>query len=147
MTWGNTGNRRIFLGWMSNWEYANQVLTSPWRNATTTPRELALQQVGSEIYLTSQPVAKLQKLAQPAVTLKDLGGQQTLDLTPKLGNKFELKLKMKQLASFSLVLSNSKGEELTIGYDKAANQHFIDRSKSDNVSFNPEFKRKAPFPS
>ncbi|WP_311182251.1 glycoside hydrolase family 32 protein [Hymenobacter volaticus] len=29
VTYGNTGNRRIFQGWMSNWEYANQVPTSP----------------------------------------------------------------------------------------------------------------------
>jgi fructan beta-fructosidase len=142
VTWNNTGNRRIFLGWMSNWDYANQVPTSPWRNATTTPRELALRQVGSEIYLASQPVAELQKLLQPATTLKNVRVAQTLDLTPKLGkvsDKFELNLKTQQLANFSLVLSNSKGEELTIGFDKTANQYFIDRSKSGNVSFNPKF--------
>ena len=46
VTWGNTPGRHIFLSRMSNWEYANQVPTSPWRNAMTVPRELALQQVG-----------------------------------------------------------------------------------------------------
>ena len=142
VTWNNTGNRRIFLGWMSNWEYANQVPTSPWRNATTVPRELALRQVGAKIYLTSQPVKELSKLGQPAITLTDITVQKEYDLASKIkspGDKFQLKLSAKQLASFSLVLSNSKGEELVIGYDKKANQYFIDRSKAGQSSFSNKF--------
>jgi sucrose-6-phosphate hydrolase SacC (GH32 family) len=34
--------RRIFIGWMSNWEYAHNVPTDPWRSAMTLPRELSL---------------------------------------------------------------------------------------------------------
>ncbi len=142
VTWGNTPGRHIFLGWMSNWEYANQVPTSPWRNAMTVPRELALQQVGPEIYLTSQPAKEVDKLFPTPVSLTNLNVQKELDLSSKLkivGDKFELKLSAQQLASFSLVLSNAKGEELIIGYDKAANQYFIDRSKSGLVSFSPKF--------
>jgi sucrose-6-phosphate hydrolase SacC (GH32 family) len=36
-------NKRIFLGWMSNWDYAGKVPTDPWRSAMTLPRELSLQ--------------------------------------------------------------------------------------------------------
>ena len=36
-------NCRIFIGWMSNWEYAGEVPTDPWRSAMTLPRELSLQ--------------------------------------------------------------------------------------------------------
>ena len=36
-------SKRIFLGWMSNWEYANKVPTDPWRSAMTLPRELLLE--------------------------------------------------------------------------------------------------------
>ena len=35
-------DRRIFLGWMSNWEYAHTFPTQPWRGAMTLPRELSL---------------------------------------------------------------------------------------------------------
>ncbi|OUJ72329.1 glycoside hydrolase family 32 protein [Hymenobacter crusticola] len=142
VTWNNTGNRRIFLGWMSNWDYANQVPTSPWRNATTVPRELALRQVGQDIYLASQPVKELSKLAQPAVVLKDVAVNKEYDLASMIknpGDKFQLKLSAKQLASFSLVLSNSKGEELVIGYDKAKNQYFIDRTKAGQSGFSNKF--------
>src|SRR6476661_10743096 len=54
ITWSNTGNRKIFLGWMSNWLYANVVPTVRWRNAMTIPRELHLKQVGKEMFVTSQ---------------------------------------------------------------------------------------------
>ena len=46
ITWSNTGDRRIFLGWMSNWLYANLVPTVKWRNAMTIPRELKLVHAG-----------------------------------------------------------------------------------------------------
>ena len=36
-------NKRIFLGWMSNWDYAVKVPTDPWRSAMTVPRELSLK--------------------------------------------------------------------------------------------------------
>ena len=36
------GGRRLTVGWMNNWQYANDVPTSPWRSAMTLPREVAL---------------------------------------------------------------------------------------------------------
>jgi fructan beta-fructosidase len=35
ITWSNTSDRKIFLGWMSNWLYANIVPTEKWRGAMT----------------------------------------------------------------------------------------------------------------
>ena len=35
-------NQKIFIGWMSNWEYAHTFPTQPWRGAMTLPRELTL---------------------------------------------------------------------------------------------------------
>jgi sucrose-6-phosphate hydrolase SacC (GH32 family) len=35
-------NKKIFLGWMSNWDYAGKVPTEPWRSAMSIPRELSL---------------------------------------------------------------------------------------------------------
>ncbi len=29
----SSDGRRLWLGWMSNWQYANDVPTSPWRSA------------------------------------------------------------------------------------------------------------------
>ena len=128
---------------MSNWDYANQVPTSPWRNATTIPRELGLRQVGAEIYLTSQPVQELNKLARPAVVLKTLKAQAApLDLTGQLkfsGDKFSLKLSTPELRGFALVLGNAAGQELRLGYDATAKNYFVDRRKAGPSGFSSKF--------
>ena len=36
-------NKKIFLGWMSNWHYAGKVPTQPWRSSMTIPRGLSLR--------------------------------------------------------------------------------------------------------
>src|SRR5690606_17233709 len=41
VTWSNLPtdqNRTLFIGWMSNWLYANVVPTKAWRSAMTIPR-------------------------------------------------------------------------------------------------------------
>ncbi len=52
-------NRRIFLGWMCNWDYAPKLPSAIWRTSMTTPRELALQEVKGHLLLTTHPIAEL----------------------------------------------------------------------------------------
>jgi fructan beta-fructosidase len=149
VTWENTGARRLFLGWMSNWEYGNQVPTSPWRSAMTIPRELGLRQEGAEIYLTSQPAAEVSQLATAPTTLQNVAVKSAVDLTARLkttGAKRRLTLRTAQLAGFELVLGNAAGEELVVGYDAVAKQYFINRSKSGNVKFSPKFNGRSTAP-
>src|SRR5207247_4390683 len=54
--------RRLWVGWMSNWEYANDVPTSPWRSAMSLPRELALRGTPEGLRLIQQPARELSKL-------------------------------------------------------------------------------------
>lgn len=45
VTWSNApSNEKLFLGWMSNWQYANQVPTKAWRSHMTLPRQLFLNE-------------------------------------------------------------------------------------------------------
>jgi fructan beta-fructosidase len=53
---------------------------------------------------------------------------------------------MDQAADLSIVLSNEMGEEVVIGYDKGANQFFIDRSKSGKVDFHKDFAARHTAP-
>jgi fructan beta-fructosidase len=148
VTFANTGPRRIFLGWMSNWEYANQVPTSPWRSAMTIPRELGLRQQGAKMLLTMTPVRELSKLATTPTVLKNVAVKAPVDLTRLRvpSGKFRLDLKTNQLAGFELVLANTAGEELVLGFDQGQNQYFIDRSKAGQTSFNPKFAARHAAP-
>lgn len=149
ITWSNTGKRKIFLGWMSNWLYANVVPTATWRNAMTIPRELQLKHVGKEIFLTSQPVAELSAIQLKPIGIKNLIVNKTLDLTTKTGPlklPCKLDLSLQKGADFSIELFNDKDEKLIIGYDKKLNQYFIDRTASGKTDFQEDFAAKHTAP-
>ena len=149
VVWNNTGARKIFLGWMSNWIYANQVPTREWRNAMTIPRELKLQRVNEEILLTSLPVKEIGRLAAGPTILKDIGVEKTVDLTKKLkdsANHYMMTLHADEIKDFFMTFSNTKGEQLAIGYDKATNHYYIDRIQSGRTDFNVDFSKKYSSP-
>ena len=53
-------DRRVFLGWMSNWDYATKLPSPNWRGSMTAPRELQLIDVQGELHLSSLPISELQ---------------------------------------------------------------------------------------
>lgn len=149
ITWANTGDRKIFLGWMSNWLYAQVVPTEKWRSAMTVPRDLSLRQAGNMLYVASTPSKELNGLQHKTVSLKNVGAVKGVSLTQKLGTfslPCRLDLRLNKLDDFSLTFSNELGEEVVIGYDKQANQYFIDRTKSGKVDFHKEFAARHTAP-
>ena len=54
-----TDGRRIWMAWISNWQYANDEPTVIWRGAQSVPRELALRRLPDGIRLVQRPVAEL----------------------------------------------------------------------------------------
>ncbi|QJW90334.1 glycoside hydrolase family 32 protein [Spirosoma taeanense] len=148
VTFANTGDRTILMGWMSNWQYAEAVPTDPWRSANTVPRELGLKEVNRELYLTSTPVKELDALNDKTTSLNNVAVKGEYDLTAKTGSKSELfKLTLAAPANdFAIVLANEQGNELVIGYDKAANEYYIDRSKAGKTDFKKEFGKRHTAP-
>ena len=142
ITWSNTGDRKILLGWMSNWLYANLVPTQKWRNAMTIPRELKLKHVGNDIFVSSSPIAELSGIQSKPVTAQNVLVSKSLDITQVTGKvtiPCRLNLSIPELKDFSVVLSNVTGEEIIMGFDKAQNQYFIDRTRSGKIDFQKEF--------
>ena len=149
ITWSNTGSRKIFLGWMSNWEYANQVPTEKWRNAMTIPRDLRLKQSKQGIVIASAPVPELANINANTLVSKNVVVNKTLNLNAKVGklkSQYVLKLTIAQLKGYTIKLSNKKGEEVLIGYDDIKDQYFIDRTKSGRVDFQKDFSGRFTAP-
>lgn len=136
--------RRIWLGWMSNWEYAQDVPTAPWRNAMTIPRELSLRDTAQGLRLVQKPVRELQRLRGPRQTFK--GGSvdqanQWLSKKNIRGDSFEMKLVWEPGHSGQCGLRLLKGgeEETVLGFDEISKRVFVDRAHSGNVSFHKSF--------
>jgi fructan beta-fructosidase len=136
VTWSNTGNKRISIGWMSNWLYAQQVPTENWRSACTLARDLGLQEVNGEFYLTSNPVKGIPFSTGETIT------SLTKSKATKIAMPCKISLPISELHDFSIQLSNSLGELLIFGYDSSLNRYFIDRTLSGKSNFHPDFAAK-----
>ncbi|MEP6596432.1 MAG: glycoside hydrolase family 32 protein [Ginsengibacter sp.] len=145
VTWYNTGKRKIFLGWMTNWTYAQKVPTKTWRSAMTVPRELILKHVGNDVFLAAQPVEELGKITTGKKTFQNISVD---DLSKKI-NYISLPCRIDvSLISedFSMIIANDAGEEIMVGYDKKQNRYFIDRTKSGKIDFQKDFAGKHTAP-
>ena len=141
VTWANTGSKKIFIGWMSNWDYATVVPTINWRSANTVPRDLGIQKVADHYYVTSRPVEELSLLKTKTKLIENVEIGE-YDLGKNIGSfngTAMIKISSDQLASFSFTLSNTLGEKLIAGYDKTANEYFIDRANSGKTGFEEKF--------
>lgn len=149
VTWANipaSDGRRLFLGWMSNWNYANVVPTYAWRSAMTIPRELVLRKRGDQYLLLSRPAAELKALREEEYTFPSLRVGASVDLTDKIGFSptlseliLELEIPAGELSNFGIELSNNLGEAYRIGYDAANHQYYSDRTKAGTNDFSEKF--------
>lgn len=148
ITWSNTGNRKIFLGWMSNWQYANVVPTDPWRSATTVPRDLGIEKAGEKYLVTSRPAEELNVIDGKEIALdnSNAANDNAASKSGKLAGPARLHITSDTLKPFDITLSNASGEKVIIGYDKASNNYFIDRTNAGNVSFEKGFAKKHTAP-
>lgn len=150
VTWSDApAGRRLLLGWMSNWQYANQVPTGIWRNAMTVSRSLSLRKMGDSHHLFSEPVQELQALRAKTFEVPKTALTGPLDLTSQLGFsptlsevELEFALSTGATGSFGVELSNTKGESYRIGYNATSGQFFSDRMKAGDASFSADFAKQ-----
>jgi fructan beta-fructosidase len=138
VTWYNAPNqRRLFLGWMSNWQYAQSVPTQKWRSAMTLPRELSLQESSKGFRLQTKPVAETVTLRtrQNPVTVT-AGKAYPLSLA-ELTLQFDLSTAGNN--DLGIELRNKENESVRIGYDPTNNQFYINRTQLQNTGFSKDF--------
>lgn len=129
--------KRILLGWMSNWLYADKTPTNVWRSAMALPRELALVKTASSYYLNQSPISFLGDLTssglKPATSSRE-GAVYHTDLS-SAWITFDMSDKS------SVILSNAKGERVSINME--GKQLTVDRSQSGVTGFSSEFAGKS----
>ena len=147
VTWSNitTANGgKLFIGWMNNWLYANEVPTEEWRGAATIARELGLIRGANTYRLVSNPVGELEgyrgkKVADSTISIE---GETVLTTTKTISlSKTEINFEIPEVTNgtYTFTLSNDKGEQLKFGYDAEEKQFFVDRVKSGKTSFSEKF--------
>jgi fructan beta-fructosidase len=144
--------RRIWIGWMSNWRYAGQEPTKPWRTAQSFPRELRLKETPGGLRLAQSLVKELATLREgealqidtasiapdtDVLRGKDLSGD-TLELVATFEN-----VDAKQ---FGLKVRVGEKQETLVGYDAGRKELFVDKTRSGRIDFHKEFAARHAAP-
>lgn len=145
VTWNNAPDGRcIALGWMSNWQYANNVPTRQYRSANTLARDLTLYREGQELYLKSTPSSEVNKARGKKVSIpsfKVSEKHEMVNLFEEKQGAYEVEIVIQNTGASKIAfcLLNDKGEKVSMYYDLNRKQFVMDRSESGKVDFSKDF--------
>jgi len=133
--------RRLMIGWMNNWQYANHIPTSPWRSPMSLVRDVSLVSVNGQPRLVQRPAPEVSDASKPRpvqrVTLDGHapieGGAavQRVDVafTPGCSEEFGL-----------VVRGSADGRAGTrIGIRPGSGELIVDRTRSGDTGFHDAF--------
>jgi fructan beta-fructosidase len=131
VTWSNTGNRKLLLGWMNNWLYAGDVPCSPWRSAMTLPRELKLIEYEKKPILANTVVEEIDKIA---------GSWEKVEDKFKAGDAYQLKIQINLNQDSTITLKNDEGERFAFEINAESRKLIVIRkAATGKTDFNGAF--------
>lgn len=138
-------DKRVMLGWMNNWDYANTVPTSPWRSAMSLPREVGLTQTPAGPRLTQQAVKQVDKLGTKA-SYSDKKGRSIAPGTHPLPasasgdvQRIDLTFAPGTAVKSGITVLGDGTSSTVIGYDASTGEVYVDRGNSGATGFHPLF--------
>jgi levanase/levanbiose-producing levanase len=137
-------NRRIMIGWMNNWDYANSLPTSPWRSGMSLAREVELATVDGLPRLVQRPVLPLDS-GEPARVLQDVelhdSGVQLPDAMDGSAQLIEAEILpgTARTVAFRLLAASDGSAATVLSFDAVTSQLTLDRRNSGNTSFHEKF--------
>lgn len=142
--------RRIWLGWMNNWQYATLLPTAGWRGVFSLPREVTLTRTQAGIRLVQQPAAELQALRGPLWQWQAETLQPGRNLLQDLQlDTFELQAEVELgpgVSQFGLRVRVGNDQATTIAYDNGQQALSVDRSQSGQAGFKDGFAARHSAP-
>ena len=138
---------KFYMGWMSNWEYANKVPTETWRSAMTVAREIKLIRDADSYRLAFNPVDEIDAYKVVKYKKENIAVDGALALlnSDKIDfSRAAISFNISDIRkdSFTYKLFNKQGDELSFGYNGIDNTFFIDRNKSGKTGFSDTFSNK-----
>jgi len=147
VTWnGLPDSYRVAIGWMNNWNYGQQIPTSPWRGQYSIPRRFGLRTLEGAVRLVQAPVDDLPILYGKPFRVARSDDDVVGVSRPVVGNAFGDALHAwmdfvpRTAEQFGILLRvGANGEQTRVGYDMRTASLFIDRERSGQVGFNAGF--------
>jgi sucrose-6-phosphate hydrolase SacC (GH32 family) len=139
--------RRLWLGWMSNWEYANDVPTAPWRSAMSLPRALELRRTDNGLRLAQRPVKELEELREERFRKRNADPRELNEWMAEegiAGTMWELEIEVEvgeKDGNFGLKLLGGQEQETELRWDAKRKVLVLDRTESGRTDFHSRFSR------
>ncbi|PWD99821.1 glycoside hydrolase family 32 protein [Marinilabilia rubra] len=156
VTWSNIpeeDGRTLFIGWMSNWQYATVVPTEQWRSAMTLPRSLELVEgAGGKPVLKGEVVNTIENIAGDWQEKSDLpvaaaeAGTLEFSFEEDAAYQLSLEFDIQMDATATIDLYNEAGDSIFITLDKNRELVVFDRIDSGETTFNENFPGKYDAP-
>ncbi|WP_010249322.1 glycoside hydrolase family 32 protein [Myroides injenensis] len=149
VTWHNCPkNNKTYIGWMSNWDYANDLPTQHFKNVMTLPRTIDIATFNKQLILKTYPIKEVKKLR---IEKKDFS-------TRLLNRMFIIKSFLEDnqgayevilefdiventTSSVSITLFNENNEKLNFNLDLRKYLLTTNRSASGITKFNKKFSQ------
>ncbi len=146
VTYNNVPNDdRIFIGWMSNWDYARDTPTKKWRSAMTLPRKLSLRNIGEEYLLTNYPLKQVFELpGEVLVESLNVSNLATETINTNGLNQSQISFTTTS-KDYRLTFKNNLDETLELVMDAKNNAFLLNRMESGKVNFQADFGNKKHF--
>lgn len=141
--------KAVTIGWMSNWDYADRVPTTPWKGAMALPRQLALKTIDGVPQLVFAPVEQYAALVDKGPTTHvgtfavSSGSRELAPATRGTVQNIDLTLEPRSAHRAGLVVRGSADGAVgtRIVYDTAAHTLTLDRSHAGIGNFSPAFSK------
>lgn len=132
--------RRVMIGWMSNWRYAHDVPTSPWRGAMSLPREITLRTVDGVPRLVQDLPPELARLDPRSriPLVRDAPLETVLELPVAAPAVLDLDWDLGEASEVGLRLRTGMEECATVAYDVAAATLRVERG-GPGADFHADF--------
>lgn len=137
--------RRIVIGWISNWMYANETPTSPWRGAQSVPRELRLKRFPEGLRVVQRPVREFETLrGGRELRLENVSAEDANELIAAAGFgggslDIHAVIDVRDARDAGFRVLQGDGEETRVGFTAAPAEVYIDRTESGEAEFHETF--------
>ena len=134
-------DRRLLVGWMSNWDYGREVPARPYRGAMSAPRTYELRTHRGRLVLVQRPVVEGLPAPVHRATAQDLpdGVHPLPDECRARSAVITAELDPGTASRCGLLVRVGTGECTVIGYDAAKRALYVDRTASGDTDFHPGF--------
>ncbi len=139
VTYNNApGTNPLFIGWMSNWNYARNTPTEKWRSAMTLPRTLHLGKDETGYFVSSRIIPFFDSITELIAEQEQL----TLDSPQSMEGAFdgaEISWTQNLKDDIAVKFQNELGEYLILVLDPERKQISLDRRQSGKTEFHESF--------